>query len=363
MPVSVMRIVHFIWRMNLGGAERQLVQLCSGLVGQGIDVHVVTAFSGYCDEQLVATGVMPHRFRTLTKFDVTLIPRTMLLLRRLRPDVVTTWLTQMDIVAGLAASAARVPWILCERSVAESYPPSLLHALRARVGRRALAIVANSEGGRDYWRPFVRDDRVRVIPNIVPMSEIDRAAPAVDGVCTDDDVILYVGRFSAEKNLDRLIDALAIVLPGRRAKAVLCGDGVLRGAIEEKTRSLGLADRVLFLGRLADVFSWMKRATVVVAVGLYEGNPNTALEAMACGAPLVVSDIAPYRALVGDHGAWRVDPLAVESIAAGIAAALDQRSEANSRAKRAHALVGAHSADDIAARYIDVFESVIASRA
>ena len=61
---------------------------------------------------------------------LTMISRLSRLIRRLKPDVVTTWLTQMDIAAGLAAEMARVPWVLCERSSRECYPAGLIHSLR-----------------------------------------------------------------------------------------------------------------------------------------------------------------------------------------------------------------------------------------
>src|SRR5213592_93434 len=127
-----MRVLHCIWRMSVGGAERQLIQLTAGLIGKGVDVHVVTVYPGSCDEQLAATGATMHRLRPLGRYDVTLIPRVMGLIRSLKPHVVATWLMQMDIVGGMAAKLSRVPWIICERSVAGSYPPGLIHDLRAR---------------------------------------------------------------------------------------------------------------------------------------------------------------------------------------------------------------------------------------
>jgi glycosyltransferase involved in cell wall biosynthesis len=352
-----MVILNSIWRMSLGGAERQLVHLSSGLRSREMEVHVATAYPGYCDQQLQAAGAVLHRLRSLGKYDVTLIPRMIRLIQRLRPDVVTTWLSQMDIVTGIAARMARVPWVICERSAAEAYPPGILHAVRARLAVHADAIVANSEVGREYWQGQVDEARIHVIPNIVPSAAIEQVS--AEGRFPGEDVILYVGRFSAEKNLDRLIEALASVLPERRAKAVFCGDGSLRLAMEQKAAALGIADRVLFLGQVADVWAWMKRAAVVVGVSVFEGNPNTVLEAIACGAPVVVSDIPAYRALVDGQSAWLVDPLSVDSIAGGLRSALADRDEAKGRAARARRILGGRSADDIAARYIDVFKSVV----
>src|SRR5207247_7944342 len=117
-----------------------------------------------------------------------------------------------------------------------------------------------------------------------------------------------------EKNLDVLLEALVDVFAGHPAKAVFCGDGPLRGALEQKAASLGISDRTQFLGTVPNVWSWMKRAAVVVSVGLFEGDPNAVLEAIACGTPLVVSDIAGHRALLNESSAWVVDPYSATAV-------------------------------------------------
>ena len=354
-----MRVLHCIWRLGLGGSERQLVQLSAALRARHVDVHVLTVFPGRLDDQMAATGAAMHRLRPLGKYDLTLFPRAVRFIRGLRPDVVTTWLTQMDIVGGVAATIGAVPWIVCERSAAGSYPPALVNAARAKIGARATHIIANSEGGRDYWLPYTDRRRISIIPNIVPVAEIERAPVKEDA---EGELILYVGRFSAEKNLERLLDALSEILPRRRARAVFCGDGPLRAVMTQKAALLGIADRVSFLGAVPDVWSWMKRASVLVAVSIFEGNPNVVLEAIACGAPLVVSNIKAYGDILDDRSAVLVDPLSASSIAAGIEAVLDRPQEASARAERARRAIAGQTPEEIAARYIDVFDSVIGRR-
>jgi len=350
-----MRVLQCIWRMQVGGTEKQLVRLVSGLVRRGIDVHVATALAGDDEADI---GSQIHRVAPLFKYDVSTLLRLMALFRRLRPDVVQTFLTQMDIFGGMAATVLRIPWVLSERSTASAYPPTIRHRLRAIIGRRADAVVPNSPGGAEYWRGIAPAiDQIEVIPNIIPQSEIDAATPVIDP--TLGDVVLYVGRFSEEKNLFTLLEALVPVLNRGKTTAVFCGEGYLRPVVEGKARTLGIADRARFLGNVANVWSWMKRASVVVAVSTFEGSPNAVLEAAAAGTPLVISDIPGYRTVLTDDAAWFVNGASPQSISEGILAALADRSEAAARAARARQLIGVRSEEQIAMRYEHLYRDVI----
>ena len=112
-------------------------------------------------------------------------------------------------------------------------------------------------------------------------------------------------------------------------------------------------------GTVSNVWSWMKRAAVVVSAGLFEGDPNVVLEALACGTPLVVSDIAGHRALLDESTAWVVDPHSAATIATGLLAALGDRREARTRADRARKVVASRGWEEITARYVSVYESVM----
>ncbi len=341
--------------MHVGGTEGQIVRLASGLVRRGIDLHVVTAVPGDYDSALVGET---HRIAPFFKQDPLPLMRLIAIARRLQPDVMQTFLTQMDIVGGIAASTLRIPWILSERSTSNAYPPMLRYSVRAFVGRRADRVVANSTGGADYWRSVGRrDDDIRVIPNIIPRSEIESAVAVEDGSLGD--VILCVGRLSAEKNLQVVLEALAPVFQGRDATAVFAGDGYLRPVLEQKARDLGIENRTRFLGNVTNVWSWMKRATVVVAASTFEGNPNAVLEAAAAGTPLLLSDIPGHRAVLNDEEAAYVDGSSPQSIRQGIEQVLANRAQAALRAARATKAIGSRSEDDIAAQYEQVYREVI----
>jgi glycosyltransferase involved in cell wall biosynthesis len=71
------------------------------------------------------------------------------------------------------------------------------------------------------------------------------------------------------------------------------GDGSERAALEAFVRTVGLADRIIFTGYVADPFVWTMRASVAVCSSIYEGLCSAIIEALACGTP-VVSTACPY---------------------------------------------------------------------
>src|SRR5262249_4798175 len=203
--------------------------------------------------------------------------RTRALIRRLRPDIVHTWLTHMDVVGGTAARLLRVPWVMSERSAALSYPPTLLNRLRVAAARHARRIIANSAGGAEYWAgKGVSADRIEIVPNFVPLAEIDSAPPLDDGrVGPGDELLVHVGRLSEEKRLRVLVEALASLFRARPcARFAFCGDGPLMDDLAAQARAAGLGDRVVFTGFVSNVASWLKRASALVAVSRCEGHPN-----------------------------------------------------------------------------------------
>jgi glycosyltransferase involved in cell wall biosynthesis len=349
-----------ILTMSGGGAERQLAYLAPELSRRGHDVHLAVAYAGSQDGHL--DGVTLHRVASSRKYDPRVFMKSWLLLRRLRPDVVQTWLTHMDIMGGSSAWMLHLPWVLSERSAALSYPSTWLNRMRVAVGKRADLIVPNSRGGADYWESLgVSRSRIEIVPNFVPQAEIDSAPPLIDSrIADDDELIIHVGRLSPEKNLDLLIEALQHVVRVRpHAKLAFCGDGPLLGHLTARVRGAQLTERVFFPGFVTSVGSWLKRSSAAVAVSLCEGHPNAILEAMAANVPVAVSDIPAYRSILSPDAAFFVDGKDAVAIATGIIKALENRTDAEARSKRARSALANQSIAATAARYERVYQTAI----
>ncbi len=181
---------------------------------------------------------------------------------------------------------------------------ALLHRLltgcRRAVLRRSLAVVANSRGLADLSRrtdPFP----VQVIPNGVDV-DFFRPADQPGSPQKEPFAFLFSGRFHPQKNLFFLLDRFKELRQAspRPFTLHLVGDGPSRAGLQRYAAELGLQDRLVWHGWLDkdSLRRVYQNAGCFINPSLYEGMPNTVLEAMASGLPVVASHIPGNAELV-----------------------------------------------------------------
>ncbi|MER2598647.1 MAG: glycosyltransferase family 1 protein [Caldilineales bacterium] len=193
--------------------------------------------------------------------------------------------------------------------------------------RRARAVIAVSEATkRDLVTFFgVSPERVTVIYNGVDAAFTPAPAEAVAAFrarkALPERFLLHLGTLEPRKNLTRLVQAFARVRTrdtGQpRLKLVLAGGkGWSYDSIFAEVERLGLADDVLFPGYIDDreLADWYRAATLFVYPSLMEGFGLPVLEAMACGAVVVTSNVSSLPEVAG-NAALLVDPTDVEALA------------------------------------------------
>jgi glycosyltransferase involved in cell wall biosynthesis len=362
---SRLRVLHCIPSLAGGGAERQLSYLTGGLVNAGVEVHVAYHTSGEFRESLEQAGAVLHPLRLPDNHSPALVAQMVRVIRKIQPDLVQTWLLQMDVAGGLAALFTHIPFILSERASAPAYPKSWKTAARKWIGTRAVFVAANSHGGRAYWTLLRDPESVKVIRNGVPFEHLERSsslqcdAPlALDpGV----EIILFAGRFSAEKNVRALVEAMPQVLMRRpKSIALLFGNGPLKTDLVRYIEQRKIASRVKILDFTSQLCGWMKRASVFLCVSRFEGNPNVVLEAAALRCPLVLSDIPAHTEMFSENAAFFVDPSSASDIAKGIIAALEDRELAKKNSALASELVSQYSIDCTVPAYLSLYQQAIA---
>lgn len=178
----------------------------------------------------------------------------------------------------------------------------------------------------------VADERTEVVGNGVDTARfqpVDRAeARRKCGLAADAKILISVGALVERKGMHRVIDALPALLerhPGLHYLIVggASPEGDNRAELDAQVRRLGLADRVHFLGALPpDELKWpLSAADVFVLSTRNEGWANVFLEAMACGLPVVTTDVGGNAEVVCRPELGRVVPF---GDAAALTAALDE---------------------------------------
>jgi glycosyltransferase involved in cell wall biosynthesis len=176
-------------------------------------------------------------------------------------------------------------------------PKRLIKAVVERVGlRRAAAVIATTEALRARAARVARE--VHLVPNGVDTRRF--APPPEPRASRRPARVLYVGRFSAEKNLETLVAAAAMLARRVPIRLVLVGGGPLEARLREQARALGVEAEfpgVVPQERLPPLYGG---ADAFVLASFTEGHPKVLLEAMASGVPCVASDCEGNRSLVTD---------------------------------------------------------------
>lgn len=156
----------------------------------------------------------------------------------------------------------------------------------------------------------LREDKIETIPNGVDFSLFSPApmeqARALLGLPSDKRIILFVGNLTENKGLLPLLRAFQLVRQRRRdVLLTLVGHGPLQAELKQKALQYGLKDCALFAGPQvqSQLPFWYNSADLAVLPSFSEGRPNVVLEAMACGKPVVASDIPGIRELASEGSA------------------------------------------------------------
>ena len=193
------------------------------------------------------------------------------------------------------------PWSCRYRGWAERLVRKMVYrTLNVTAFRRADRVVmlfpSQAEEAARRWR--IPADKAVVIANGTDPS-VFAARPSAPPVLGVDRYCLFVGSLVPRKSPDLLLDALAEL---DDVSCVFAGDGPMRSKLERRASELGISDRVRLLGAVTpgDLGALYAGADMLVVPAVSEASPLVAVEAMACGLPVVASRISGLPSLVKD---------------------------------------------------------------
>jgi len=366
-PVTV---AHFSDSEAFGGTERALLQLIGGLDHarwRSVLFHADAPGAAQLADEARALGV-PTRAVPVARRAARGLASIVPLVRGLRRERAAVFhahqIWSLSCRYGIVAAAcARVRVRVATAQLFVEMPPLLgidvQHAVLTRCLHRHIA-VSRFVASRLRERFHVPPEKIVVIPNAATaggtVSPVPRSELARD-VSTS--IVLTVARLDAQKGIAHLLDA-AVAVP--QASFAIAGEGPDRAALEQRAATLGVSDRVRFLGHRHDVPALLAAADLFVLPSLYEGLPLAVLEAMAAGVPVIATSVGGTAEVVRDgETGTLVPPADADALSSAIGRTLADRRQASRLALAARSLVAhGHSVTSMVGSVSRLYEELLA---
>ena len=304
------RLAYLTTGLSYGGAETQLKHIVIELKSRGWEIIIISMLPpiAYNREladsgiEVISLNMRRGKLRAGALFEAGSI------LRRWRPHVVHSFMVHANILARLSRL---IHWAPVQSSSARNtHEGGNLRMLAYRLTDPICDMTTQvSQAGVKRYVTIgaVPEGKIRMIPNGVETESFRPHPELRQRLRTElniDDALVWlaVGRFEKQKDYPNLIRAFA-KLATNRSNAILLvvGEGSLEREITSLVASLGLQERIRFLGVRRDMPAVMNAADAFVLASSWEGMPNTLLEASASELPIVATDVGGSREIVVDR--------------------------------------------------------------
>ena len=306
-PVPVLLACH---QLNIGGSERQLAETARALDRSRFEPHVAVFHAhGVRMDELKRSGVpvlaLPVRsFRNFTAITGARILRRYVREHSIR--LIHSFDVPLNIFTAFSFAFGNRPVMLTSQRGHRRLGGNFYHRLSRVADRLTDGIVVNC----DYMRRHLIDEEA-VRPGLIDLCyngvdtvqfspgaadrppSLSGAAPLIGTVCA----------LRPEKDLPTLLGAFAAVhAVSPNARLVVIGSGPEHAALLQIAPTLGIADAIIFQPTTSDVVSWLRMLDIFVLPSREEALSNAIIEAMACGACVVASNVGGNPELVGSNG-------------------------------------------------------------
>lgn len=333
-----MKVLRIIARLNVGGPARHVVWLSKNLQDDEFRSVLIAGNIAEGEDDMdyfaAQNGVAPIYIedlsRELSLKDLSAARRIYRQIKLYAPDIIHTHTAKAGTLGRLVAFAYR--WLTWSALVGRPRPIKIVHTFHGHIfhsyyGKLQTSIyltiekllakfatdkivVISQQQLREINQEFNvgKNSQFSVIPlgidfeNFPQSNEVCEQKLREEIGASDDEIIVgFLGRLTEIKNVSLLLNAAALSASSEmKLRFIIVGDGQLRARLEAESCSLGLSDRVTFLGHRSDVLELIAGMDIVALSSLNEGTPLSVIEAMASGVPVVATGVGGVVDLLGE---------------------------------------------------------------
>lgn len=306
-----MKILFYINVLSNGGAERVMANLANGFIH---DHQIIMVNSFSMPKEYPLNESIKHYYLEDTELKQGFLKKNAFRIRKLkeiikteRPDITISFMAEPNFRLILANLFTKTKTIVSVRNDPNrEYPNFLFKFLAKLLYRFADGIVFQTQDAQKWFPKHIQKKSV-IIYNPVKDSFYCKECGNVNSG------IVAVGRLTKQKNHLMLINAYEAIADKVEDDLFIYGEGELRKDLESRISELDHSSRVHLMGNQSDIESLIKDSKLFVMPSLYEGMPNSLMEAMALGLPCLSTDcpcggprellVSDYLVPVGDQGA------------------------------------------------------------
>jgi glycosyltransferase involved in cell wall biosynthesis len=358
----------------IGGTQMQAFRLARALVKQGYQVSVLSEARQELARFEVIAGISLYRevYAAPIPFwgGILYILSTILFLLRYRRhyDIIHCHQIYLSILPCFLASRLLSKKLMVKIACSGDYSDlSRLASLRGGqvltwTARQVDTVVAiNEEAACELEAAGFAESQIVRIPNGVDLAAFHPATYA-HKLPNETKYVIFVGQIVKRKGVRALVIAFGKICRDHpTAKLRLIGDGVMREEILTYAADHHFLDRIDYVGQVPDVYPYLSQSSIFVLPSTAEGIANALLEAMACGLPIITTNIPGNRELiVDDLNGLLIEPNSVDALAESMHILLTDKALAERLGRQARLTVEKeYSLEAITDQYIETYQRLV----
>ncbi len=360
------KILYILPSAEIGGTEKMVICLGSGIRAFNFQPIVLTLQHRGLFHEILETHSIKNYHLDLKKKPLSGLIRCIFILFKEKPQLMHSFLFTGNIFARCLKIFFCVPLVCSQRST-DNWRKKIHWLIERYTCFLCSLIISNSSAGKKVLmeKAAISSKKIIVIPNGIDVKAVRQKIESSKITSHSGIIVGSIGNLRKAKGYDILIEAANIVCKKRNdIKFVILGKGSLKSYLQKKIRQLKLSDAVKLYGFVNDVYKYISGFDIVIIPSLWEGFPVVALEAMACGKPIIATTAGDLPLIIQDGvNGLLVRPKDAHAMADAIIKLADKPELMKEMGKRSEDLVERFSLKNMIEEYRRVYERLLGENA